>query len=454
VELFARGDGEVFSVTRLTQEIKERLERNFSSVRVEGEISNFRVPASGHFYFTLKDESCQIRVVMFRSRSQALPFFPQDGLQVTVRGGVTVYAPRGDYQLIAEWMEPRGRGNLQQAFEALKRRLAAEGLFDADRKRPLPYLPACVGLITSPTGAAIRDILKVLWRRFPNVPVLLCPVRVQGERAAPEIVEALEVLNQDGRADVILMGRGGGSLEDLWAFNEEAVARAVAASRIPVVSAVGHEIDFSISDFVADLRAPTPSAAAELVMPEKAALGLQIGRLRARLAGAGRTAIARRREPLRHLSRRLRHPGRRVQQGFLRLDDLSERLAAAQRRAARDRRSRLEGARGTLWRLRPTRQRVEGAARLEALRGALCRCALHALERKRRRVGESGARLRSLSPMGVLSRGYSITRQVPSGGIVRDAGAASPGDRVDVLLARGRLLCRVEGTRVERTEDT
>jgi len=262
LELYARAAEDVYTVSRLTREIKDRLEGSFPSVRVEGEISNFRVPSSGHFYFTLKDDASQIRVVMFRSRNQSLPFAPEDGMQVRVRAGLTVYPPRGEYQLIAEWMERCGHGNLQLAFEALKQKLAAEGLFDLDRKRPLPFLPSQIGVVTSPTGAAIQDILKVLWRRYPNLSVRLCPVRVQGDQAARGIAEALRLLNDEGAAEVIIVGRGGGSLEDLWAFNEEVVARAVVASRIPVVSAVGHETDFTICDFVADLRAPTPSAAA------------------------------------------------------------------------------------------------------------------------------------------------------------------------------------------------
>jgi len=447
LELFARVDDDVYTVSRLTQEIKDRLELNFSSLRVEGEISNFRVPSSGHFYFTLKDETSQIRVVMFRSRNQALPFLPEDGMQVTVRAGLTVYAPRGEYQLIAEWMEPRGQGHLQRAFEALKQKLAAEGLFDPERKRPLPVLPSCIGLVTSPTGAAIRDILTVLWRRFPNLPVRFCPVRVQGDQAAEEIADALRLLNEDGRAEVILLGRGGGSLEDLWAFNEEVVARAVAASAIPVISAVGHEIDFTISDFVADLRAPTPSAAAEQVIPEKEGLLLQTETLADRLAGATRNVLARKQERLHHLSRRLRHPGRRVQEGFLRLDELSERLVAAHRRYLREQRCRFEGVEGILMRASPSRKREEGAARLETARRALDRFMLHVLDRKRRQWNENDGRLHSLSPMGVLSRGYSITRQLPSGKIIRDAGATRAGDLVEIVLGRGELDCRVETVR-------
>jgi exodeoxyribonuclease VII large subunit len=447
LELFARRDDGVYSVSRLTQEIKERLEGTFPTVRVKGEISNFRVPASGHFYFTLKDESSQIRVVMFRSRNQALPFAPDDGMQITVRAGLSVYAPRGEYQLVAEWMEPCGRGNLQLAFEALKQRLAAEGLFDPQKKRPLPFLPTCIGLITSPTGAAVRDILKVLWRRYPNMAVCFCPVRVQGEHAAGEIAGALELLEEEGRVDVIILGRGGGSLEDLWAFNEERVARAVARTRIPVISAVGHEIDFTICDFVADLRAPTPSAAAERVVPEKAGLVLRTEALQSRLVRAAGNGVARKREQWEDLSRRLRHPGRRVQDGFLRLDDLSERLVSAGKRHFRDRRSRFDGIRETLVRVSPARQVDGEAVRVESIRRDLNRVVGYALERKRQQYSEGATRLESLSPMGVLARGYSITRRIPSGNILRDAGAAETGGRVEVVLSRGALECRVERVR-------
>jgi len=441
------GEADPYTVSGLTGKIKDLLEGTFSFVRVEGEISNFRVPSSGHFYFTLKDESSQIRVVMFRSRNQALPFSPEDGMKVVVRAGLTVYPPRGDYQLLAEWMEPWGRGILQQRFEALKQKLQAEGLLDEKRKRPLPSLPSCVGLVTSPTGAAIRDILKVLWRRFPNLPVRFCPVRVQGEGASEEIAEALRILNEDGRAEVILVSRGGGSAEDLWAFNEEVVARAVAASGIPVVSGVGHEIDFTLCDFVADLRAPTPSAAAERAVPVKADLVRRTRILEGRLAGAALRVPARHRERLHHLAVRLRHPGRRVQEGFLRLDELSERLFAAEKRNLRGQRWRFQGVQGLFLRASPARNVREGTSRLRAARRDLERLVVQGVDRMRRRWRENSVRLESVSPLGVLSRGYSITRLLPAGAILKSAGAASAGDRVEVLLARGELECRVETVR-------
>ena len=332
MEVFPQLTQEVYSVSLLTQAIKDHLEARFHSLWVEGEISNFRVPSSGHFYFTLKDESAQIRAVMFRSRNLTLPFLPEDGLQVICRANLSVYPPRGDVQLIVESMEPKGQGALQLAFEALKRRLAEKGLFAAERKRPLPFLPRVVGIVTSPTGAALRDMLKVLWRRFPNLEIRFCPVRVQGDRAKHEIAEAIRTLNLDGMSDVIMVARGGGSLEDLWAFNEEDVALAIAESRIPIVSAVGHEVDFTIADFVADVRAPTPSAGAEMIVPEKATLLQGLSAVENRLWRASGRGLENRREGLSRLSRRLPVPGRRVQDGYLRLDELSERLQGAVRR--------------------------------------------------------------------------------------------------------------------------
>ena len=448
MDTFSRLADQVYSVSEITAAIKEQLELSFPSLWVEGEISNFRVPSSGHFYFTLKDARSQIRGVMFRSRNAGLLFVPEDGLQVICRASLSVYPPRGDYQLIVEWMEPRGRGALQLAFEALKRRLASEGLFDEERKRPLPFLPAVVGLVTSPTGAAVRDVLKVLWRRHPNVAVRFCPVRVQGEGAAAEIAEAIRMLNRDGRADVIIVGRGGGSLEDLWAFNEEAVARAVADSRIPVVSAVGHEIDFTIADFVADLRAPTPSAAAELVVPEQAALRNVIGSLDERLWSLAVKDVAERRARLAALHGRLQHPGRRVQEGFLRLDELTERMRVAARRSLGQARGAVAGLRqGLIW-AGPARQVEAGRSRLDALRRDLDRAARQRVARARQESREAVARLESMSPLAVLARGYSVTRRIPSQETLRTARGGGGGEAVEVILAEGRLECRVENVDV------
>lgn len=435
---------QVYSVSQLTHAIKDLLEDRFTSLWVEGEVSNFRAPSSGHFYFTLKDESTQIRAVMFRSRNALLPFIPEDGLQVVCRANLSVYTPRGDYQLIVESMEPKGQGALQLAFEALKRKLAEQGLFDKERKRPLPFLPRVVGVITSPTGAAVRDILKVLWRRFPNLEIRFCPVRVQGGPAKQEIVEAIRTLNLDGVSDVIIVGRGGGSLEDLWAFNEESVALAIAESRIPIVSAVGHEIDFTIADFVADVRAPTPSAAAEMIVPEKAALVEGLAVLKNRLWRASARNLEERREGIGRLFRRLVHPGRKVQEGYIRLDELSERRHAVVRRRVRELRVHLGGTRTELISVGPSSRIQASAVRVESAQRDLLRLARHRLEMKRQQCKEAASCLGSLSPLGVLSRGYSITYRLPSRQVLRRAGEVRKGDPLEILLAEGRVECLVE----------
>lgn len=434
----------VFTVSRLTQEIKDCLEGSFPGLRVEGEISNFRVPSSGHFYFTLKDPYAQIRAVMFRSRNQGLPFLPEDGMHVICSASLSVYPPRGEYQLIVDWMEPRGQGALQAAFEALKRRLAEEGLFDPVRKKPIPYLPRRIGLVTSPTGAAIRDFLRILWRRFPGVEVRLCPVRVQGAGAEQEIVEAIRILNAEGLVEVIVLARGGGSLEDLWAFNEEIVARAIAASERPVVSAVGHEIDFTIADFVADLRAPTPSAAAELLVPEKQVLEEALRSLRERLCKAAAKAVGVKREVLFHLSKRLVHPGRRVRDHLLRLDELEERMRASVRRKLATARGELQNLETRLFLATPLHRIQTIRLQLDALGRILERTVVHAVEAKRLGWKQTAGRLESLSPLAVLSRGYSITRLLPDRMILRSAESVGPGAEVEVILARGRLECTVE----------
>lgn len=300
----------VYSVSEVTQAIKHLLEGEFPEIWIEGEISNFRPAASGHFYFSLKDSAAQIRVVMFRGSNLGLRFRPENGLSVLCCGRVTVYEPRGDYQVIAEHLEPKGIGAFQLAFDQLKKKLEAEGLFAPERKRKIPFLPRKIGIITSPAGAVIRDMIQILTRRFPGIQILLCPVAVQGNEAAGEIAEALALMNERDDLDLLIVGRGGGSLEDLWAFNEEAVARAIAASRIPVISAVGHETDFTIADFVADLRAPTPSAAAELAVPVQEELLLSLQQERRRLRRA--------------LERRLIEP-------LLRVDSLREEMVSRTR---------------------------------------------------------------------------------------------------------------------------
>src|SRR3990170_2982525 len=332
----------ILTVSEITALIKTTLEGSFPDIWIEGEICNFRVPSSGHLYFTLKDNSSQIRAVLFRSAGRALRFVPKDGLHGLCRGRITVYEYRGEYQIIIDYMEPKGLGALLMAFEQLKERLAKEGLFDEVRKRPIPVFPGKIGIVTSPTGAAIRDILKVIDRRFANVKIVIAPAAVQGERAAPEIVEAIGELNKIDGIDVIIVTRGGGGIEDLWPFNEEIVARAIYQSRIPVISAVGHEIDYTIADFVADLRAPTPSAAAELVVKNKEDIQQYIGILHQRLLYAKNAFFEKKRARIVSLSKMVFSPEREIGRYFQRLDEIETRIRHGIQRILRDRQHHIE----------------------------------------------------------------------------------------------------------------
>jgi exodeoxyribonuclease VII large subunit len=394
----------IYSVSELTAELKALLENTFTGVWVEGEISNFKHHTSGHMYFTLKDDRGQLRGVMFRGSNRGLQFRPEDGLAVIVFGNVTIYEPRGEYQVYVEYMEPKGLGALQLAFEQLKTRLEAEGLFDPARKRPIPLLPKKIGVVTSPSGAAIRDILQIIHRRFANVQVLIFPVRVQGEGAAAEIVEGIECLNKRGDLDVLIVARGGGSIEDLWAFNEEVVARAIYVSQTPVISAVGHETDFTIADFVADVRAPTPSAAAELVISRKAELSQRVDDLFSRLVSHMRYRAERSGERLRSLERHLR-------------------LLSPLERVKRQRERLRDGA--------------------LALQSSIS----HRLALWRGDLRTAAARLDSLSPLAILARGYSVCRRLPDLSILTRAASVAEGERVEVLLHQGGLICRVEEQR-------
>ena len=415
----------VLTVSALTIELRAVLEERFPAVWVEGEISNFRLYGSGHAYFTLKDAEAQLRCVLFRNRGRRIKFEPADGLHVMAFGSVEVYAQRGEYQLVVELLEPKGLGALQLAFEQLKARLGAEGLFDTARKRELPRFPKKIGIVTSPSGAALRDMLRVIGRRFGELHIVIAPCRVQGEGAAEEIAQGLHDLNALGSVDVIIVGRGGGSLEDLWAFNEEVVARAICASKAPVISAVGHEVDFTIADFVADLRAPTPSAAAELVVREKQAVVDALDELARRLQRAAH-------RPLSDLGRRVDELGLRLRRG----------MHADWRRAAH----RVALATAALRASSPVARVSNGRHRLERLEAQLRNEIRHALDQARHHLGEAAGRLDSLSPLAVLGRGYSLTR-TPDGRIVRSARQVGAGDDVRVLLHEGSLECRVSATK-------
>ena len=406
----------VFTVSELTARITTQLEEGFPAVWVEGEISNLRLPASGHAYFTLKDEGAQLRAVLFKGRGRRMRFDLEDGLQVLAFGGLDVYAARGEYQLVVELMEPKGLGALQLAFEQLKRRLEAEGLFDAARKRPLPRFPRTIGIVTSPSGAAIRDMLQIIGRRFAGVHILVAPVRVQGDEAPGEIVDALRMLAEVPGLDVVIVGRGGGSIEDLWAFNDERVARAIAACPVPVISAVGHETDVTIADFVADLRAPTPSGAAELVVREKLEVIQAVVDGYARLQAAMAGQMERRRERVELLARRrvLTDPTRPLRDLHRRVDDVALRLRAAARASHRHVAHRVELATNALSSLHPLARISHGAAVLTQLRGRLASSAASRAKVSRHRLAAAVGRLGSLSPLAVLGRGYSLTR-LPSG---------------------------------------
>ncbi len=442
----------VYTVSELTRLIKARLEERFPAVWVEGEISNLRTPSSGHAYFTLKDDGAQLRCVLFRGRGRRVPFQLEDGLQVLAFGGLDVYAARGEYQLVAELIEPKGLGALQLAFDQLKRKLEGEGLFDAARKRPLPAFPRTIGIVTSPTGAALRDMLHIIGRRFGSVRIIIAPVRVQGDEAPAEVVAALVSLQEIPELDVVIVGRGGGSIEDLWAFNDERVARAIAACRVPVISGVGHETDFTIADFVADLRAPTPSGAAELVVREKLEIERALVDGYERLCQAMTSQVERGRERLELLLRRrvLTNPERALAEWQRRLEDLSARLAFGLRATRQHTAHRVALATNALRSLSPVARIATGAALLAQLRGRLASAAAHSAKASRHRFETAVGQLESLSPLAVLGRGYSLTR-LASGTIVRSAAQTRPGDTIEVLLHQGALGARVERVK-ERDE--
>jgi exodeoxyribonuclease VII large subunit len=436
---------EVYSVTRLNREVRQLLESDFAHLWVEGEISNLARPPSGHLYFTLKDAGAQVSCALFRNRATRLSFQVENGTHVLVQAQASLYEARGNYQLIVSHMEEAGDGALRRAFEQLKQRLHAEGLFDPAHKRPLPAWPRCIGVVTSPSGAAIRDVLTVLKRRFPAIPVIIYPTLVQGENAARAIVAALHSAEQRGECDVLLLTRGGGSLEDLWPFNEESVARAVYACKLPVVSAVGHEIDVVITDFVADQRAATPSAAAELLSPDRAQVMLRFGQLRQHLEKRIRHTLQQRRQQLDWLTRRFWQcaPGRRLQQQNQRLDELQQRLGRAWSHALARRRARLDSAYARLLQQSP-RQRLQ---RLDALTAQLARrfkyCIHIQLSVQREKLAGLSRALDTVSPLATLQRGYSITLAKATGKVILRAAETAVGDILETRLASGRLISQV-----------
>jgi len=434
----------VYSISVLTEEIKDLLEENFDFVWVEGEISNFRKPASGHCYMVLKDEKAQLRAVMFRTQSRYLKFTPEDGMKVLAQGRIVVYQPRGEYQIILDYLEPIGVGAFALAFEQLKKKLATEGVFDEAIKKPLPFLPQRVAVITSPTGAAIRDFLKVIERRFANIEITIVPVKVQGDEAPKEIVEALKTVNRELDVDVIVLTRGGGSLEDLWAFNQEELARAIRASRIPVVSAVGHEIDTTISDLAADLRAPTPSAAAELLVVEKEALIERLEVLEGRLLSALKAYLTHRIQRLALLSKGIRDPRKALADSWMRLDDQSNRMLRQMVFMLQEMKIRVHSEIRALTMHTPATRVASLKEKISFQSRTLSLTAVRMLKDYRMAFSLLQEKLKDLSPLAVLKRGYSITRTLPDKRVVRDGADVNMGDHVNVTLAEGGLDCLIE----------
>jgi len=442
---------DIYSVSRLNREIRTLLETGFPAIWLEGELSNLARPASGHLYFSLKDEAAQVRCAMFRNRNLLLKFRPENGLQVMVRARVSLYEARGDYQLLVEHMEEAGDGALRRAFDELKARLEAAGLFAAGHKQPLPRFARRLGVITSPSGAAIRDIITTLRRRFPGLPVVVYPVPVQGENAAPAIVEALRTAARRAECDVLILARGGGSLEDLWPFNDEAVARAIYECPIPVVSGVGHEVDTTIADFVADVRAPTPTAAAELVSPSQYEWQESFARLAQRLARLMQHQLRHREQQLAWLARRLPHPQRYLQSVAQRLDELEIRRNNALRYQLRERASRLTTLRERLQQHNPRHNLRHYTAQHQQLTMRL----QYAIQR---RLRDSGQRLQYLahaletvSPLATLSRGYAIVTTEADDSVITDVKQISLQSRIRARVQHGRFTAVIDGIEDEKT---
>jgi exodeoxyribonuclease VII large subunit len=439
---------DVYSVSRLNREVRVLLERGLGVLWVEGELTNFSQPSSGHWYFSLKDRDAQLRCAMYRMKNSLVGFVPRMGTQVLVRGRIGVYEPKGEYQLVVEHLEESGAGALQREFERLKQRLAAEGLFAAERKRALPRFPRRIAVVTSPSGAAVRDVLHVLARRYPAAAVLIYPTPVQGAAAVPALVAALGLASARADCDVIILTRGGGSLEDLWAFNDERVARAIQRCAVPVVSGVGHEIDFTIADFVADARAPTPSAAAEMVTPDRVACLDVVRRNGQRLLAGLRRELRVIEARLGATDRRLQqsHPGVRLQQQMQRLDDLSLRLAGAARAGLHREGQRLAEARGHLRERSPARLLSERAVRNQHLHARLDRALSEAVVRAGHRLALAQRGLDAVSPLATLARGFAIVTG-PDGRLLTDAATVEAGAPIEARLAHGTLNARVTGVK-------
>jgi exodeoxyribonuclease VII large subunit len=437
---------DIYSVSELNHEVRLLIEDRFPSVWVQGEISNLARPASGHLYFSLKDESAQVRCAMFRNSNRLLKFRPQEGMQVLVRAGVGLYETRGDFQLIVNYMEEAGEGILRRKFEQLKASLAQEGLFDAEHKQAVPPFPTRVGVLTSPSGAAIRDVLSVFQRRAPEIPILIYPIPVQGDDAPPQIVRMLQKACRRQDCDVLLITRGGGSLEDLWAFNDEGVARAIFDCNIPIVCGVGHEIDFTIADFVADVRAPTPSAAAELISPDRNEWLVHIKRTETRLLQLITQAITLKQQKLQWLGKRIQHPRQKMHYLAQRLDEIEQRFIHIQKIHHQTSTARLAAATTRLHHQNP-RHRVEKLVMAQqALTGRLTNALQKKLQMAQHQVSSLSRALEAVSPLATLNRGYAIVKKRDDGSIVRDASKLNKGDQLVTRLQHGSAISTVDET--------
>lgn len=441
---------EPLSISQLNLDAQGLLESSFPLIWLQGELSNFSRPASGHWYFSLKDSRAQINGAMFRNRNRLLDFAPQNGQQVLVRAKVTLYVPRGNFQIVVEHMEPAGQGALKAQFDALKAQLQSEGLFAQDRKQALPAWPSQIGVITSPSGAAIRDILQVLQRRCPSIPVVIYPAAVQGAEAPAQLRQALELAVTRNECDVLIIGRGGGSLEDLWAFNDEALARAVAECPIPIVSAVGHEVDTGLTDFAADLRAPTPSAAAELVSPDLSVVSQRLAGLHRRLRWVMAQQLRTPQERLRHLSQRLRSPRQHLEQSSQRLDELHNRLQRQMQHRLTLLQGRLQPSQQRLARLSPERLLLDRQQQLTALNKRLPQPIQRQIQQQQLQLAGLSKRLQTASPLETLARGYSITFKGDEA--VRSVKQLQAGDTLTTRLADGAVTARVEHAQESDTD--
>lgn len=435
---------DIYSVSRLTREARALLEGSFPLLWIEGEISNFARPASGHWYFSLKDDLAQVRCAMFRNRNMLAGFVPQNGMQVLVRVRISMYEARGEFQIIAEHIEAAGDGALRREFELLKQRLLAEGLFAAEHKQPLPQSITRIGVITSPSGAAIRDILTTLKRRFPAAAVIIYPVAVQGNESAPQIVKMLQLAEQRSECDALILARGGGSLEDLWSFNDERVARAIYACALPIVSGIGHEVDFTIADMVADIRAATPTAAAELISPNQLELHTKIRQQRARLNTAMQSCLRQAQQHLKWLQSRLPHPQQQVLQLTQRIDDYQQRLVMNMSHQLRHTRSCLSNLSNKLHALHPGNAIKQQQQALTHLLHRFKTQMRTLLDTKHNQLKQVAHTLDAVSPLATLERGYAIVTNIKNNHVITRAAQSKPGDRVKARLYRGEITCLVE----------